>query len=167
MLYLLDNKVWLFFVTNPLTEVHIRELARKLNLSPTTVLKLLAPLMKKDLLKTKKEGKNTIIASNYDNELFIFYKKWSNLVLLIDSEIISEIKVNNPNSIVLFGSYSIGEDTEKSDIDIATDVNVKINIEKYETILKRKIQIHNINNSINPLLLENIKQGILLYGVMK
>ncbi len=166
MLKLINNKVWLYFVKNPSSSIHIRELARKLNLSPPNILNQVRQLLKENLLKSKKQGKNLIITSNYENDEFIEKKKWTNLFLLIDSQLIDEIK-EKVDTIILFGSFCRGEDTEKSDIDIAIDKEIDIDkIEKYEDILNRKIQFHIIDKNISNNLKENIKQGALIKGVM-
>ena len=167
MLDLINNDVWIYFVKNPGVSVHIRELARRLSLSPPTVLIQVRALIKKKLLKSEKQGKNLILISNYENDSFIENKKWSNLFLLVDCGLVDKIKEELASTIILFGSFSRGEDTEKSDIDIAVDKEPDIkNIERYEDKLNRKIQFHVINRSISDNLKENIQQGILLSGVM-
>ena len=72
------------------------------------------------------------------------------------------------STIILFGSYSRGEDTVNSDIDIAIigrkekDVNLK----RFEKILERKITINFYSSfkSIHTHLKENIFNGIVLAG---
>ena len=69
--------------------------------------------------------------------------------------------------IILFGSYSRGEDIENSDIDIAIISNKKLNLdlEKYKRFLNRVINIHEINlNKISSEFLFNLYNGIVLGG---
>ena len=164
MLELINNKTWIYFVKNPSSEVHIRELARKLKISPPSVLKQSRGLLKLGLLKSKKQGKNVVLSANYDVGDFITMKKWTNIFLLIDSNLVKDTQ-DKVSTLILFGSFSRGEDIEKSDIDLAVDKELDINLDKYEGILNRNIQFHVINKSMGSNLKENIGQGILLSGV--
>jgi predicted nucleotidyltransferase len=80
-------------------------------------------------------------------------------------------RLSNP-TIVVFGSYSRGEDIEKSDIDfyIETPSKKKINLNKFEKALQRKIQFfiyNNIQNVENKELANNIVNGITLNGFVE
>ncbi|MBU4308308.1 MAG: nucleotidyltransferase domain-containing protein [Nanoarchaeota archaeon] len=70
---------------------------------------------------------------------------------LYESRLIDYLKkfYEEPKSIILFGSYSKGLDTEKSDIDICviTDKNDLPDLTIFEKKLNRKINI--INSNIN------------------
>ncbi len=109
---------------------------------------------------------------NYDNEKFIGLKRSLNLYSLYSSGLLEELEefYMNPKCIVLFGSYSRGEDTNESDIDIAVISSKEDmpDIGKYENALNRKISIHIIksiksedNNFINTLV-----NGIVLSGYL-
>ena len=71
-------------------------------------------------------------------------------------------------TIILFGSYSFGEDTVDSDIDIAVigSEKMSINLDKYEKLLEREIIINFYKNfkGIDKNLRENIARGIILKG---
>ena len=164
MLDLINNNTWIYFVKNPSSRIHIREISRRIKISPPSVLNQTKKLIKKGLLVSEKQGKNVVISSNYENELFIEKKKWTNLFLLLDSGIVDKLNCIN-NTVILFGSYSKGEDTERSDIDIAIDKKPNINLEEYEDKLERKIQFHIIERKMQDNLKENIRQGILLGGL--
>lgn len=165
MLEKINNKVFVYFCMNPHSSGHIRELARTLNISPPTCIELIKELEKADLIKKRKIGKSILISPNLTDK-FIFYKKWVNLFLFIDSGLVQKILKENPGTFVIFGSYSRGEDIEKSDIDIALDIDFKHDLSKYEKILNRKIQIHLTSKNMPKNLIENIRQGILIEGVM-
>ena len=70
--------------------------------------------------------------------------------------------------VILFGSYSYGEDTINSDIDIAIieRKEKKVNLEKFEKFLKRDIRINFYEdfNKIHKNLRSNIFNGIVLIG---
>ncbi|MBU1855165.1 MAG: nucleotidyltransferase domain-containing protein, partial [Nanoarchaeota archaeon] len=71
-----------------------------------------------------------------------------------------------PNSIILFGSYSFGENNEQSDIDIAiqTTLNKKIDLKKYEQKLRHTIQIFLLDEKTPENLKKSIYNGIVLRG---
>ena len=101
-----------------------------------------------------------------DNSLDYLSK--NNLFILYDSGVIEFLKNKiMPNSIVLFGSFSRGEDLEESDIDLFIESEIKvIDLKKFEKKLKRKINLNfnsNINNLKKPFL-NNLINGIVLYG---
>ena len=64
----------------------------------------------------------------------------SNLEKIYGSGIVDFLsnKYNRPKSIILFGSFSKGEDIENSDIDIAVSTNKRLNLDisKYEKIIR-------------------------------
>lgn len=165
MLKKMNNKVWLYFVLHPGESVHIRELARRLKLSPTSVLAYSKPLLKEKLVISKREGRNLVLTTNQANQAFQSQKKWTNLALLVDSGLIDKLNEAGATSIILFGSFSRGEDTERSDIDLAVDSPIRLELGKFESMLNRKIQLHSIGD-LPALLRENVRQGLLLEGVM-
>jgi predicted nucleotidyltransferase len=99
------------------------------------------------------------------------YKKIYNISFLIESGIIEHIWNRiMPKSIILFGSYSRGEDDETSDIDIFVEAKQeKIDTSKFEKKLCRKIQLH-FNpdfKSYSSELKNNIINGTILYGFLE
>lgn len=163
MLEKINNEVFIYFCKNPHNSIHIRELARLLEISPPKCIGLIKKLG--DLLLQKRAGKSILISANLD-EKFIYYKKWANIFIFLESGILKELNKEDPDSIILFGSYARGEDNEKSDIDVALDRTIKKDLSKFEKKLNRRIQFHNISKKINKHLAENIRQGILVEGVM-
>ena len=126
---------------------------------------LIAQLQIEDLIIKEKIGRSILIKAHL-NDRFIFYKKWVNMFLLLESGLIQKISEKNIQTLILFGSYSRGEDNEKSDIDLASDIDIEEDLSKYEKMLNRKIQIHKLSKKMPNTLIENIKQGILLDGIM-
>ena len=75
-----------------------------------------------------------------------------------------------PKSIVLFGSFSKGEDIESSDIDIFVEAEeMEIDLTKFEKKLSRKINLYFDENlkKLGKNLKENIINGIVLGGVIE
>lgn len=147
----------------------VREIARMIKISPPTAASISNTLEDKDLIKVKKERVQHKIFGNLENEYFKKLKRIYNIFYLLDlTEFL--VKNFNPNTIVVFGSYSKGEDTEDSDIDIFVDsiTNREINLEKFEKELSRRIHLHvNDIKRIPDDLRKNIINGIILYGFIE
>ena len=77
----------------------------------------------------------------------------------------------HPRCIVLFGSYAKGEDTDKSDIDLAivTDMTDIPETDKFERSLKRKININLLKNvkKESPNFINSLANGIVLSGYLE
>src|SRR3989344_6059973 len=141
-------RVMELFFKYPYRSFYIRELARLTGLSSTGIIKIVKRLKKEKLL-TSKKAKNVEEIKPDFNGRFLIEKRIYNLSSLYDLGLVELLKkfYEQPKAIVMFGSYSEGMDTEKSDIDIAIiATNKKIpNLEDFEKKLARKINIHIID----------------------
>ena len=122
------KKVLDYFIDHPKEKVHLRYISRKLDISPSTAKIALEILKKKELIDEKKIANLRIFYANIESIRFKEIKKLINLESI--KPIIKNIK-NKTNiiSLVLFGSYAKGTNTEKSDIDLLLITNKKIHIE--------------------------------------
>jgi len=105
------------------------------------------------------------------NEVFKFYKL-ADLILRIKESGLLDFLVDNffPDAIVLFGSASRGEDTEKSDIDLfLVAEREEIELSGFEKKLKRKIELHFAKNvrEMPVEFLNSVVNGIVLYGFLE
>ena len=148
-----------------------REIAGELRVSPTAVSKALVDLRKFRLVVVEKIGKINLnyVELNRDLSDAIYFKGLENLRMIYVSGLVEDLKDSFPGaSILLFGSYSRGEDVIFSDIDIAVvgAKEKKINCSKFEKILKRKININFYPSfrKIHKNLRESILSGVLLHG---
>ena len=148
-----------------------RQLSKLLKVSPTAIAKSLPLLEKENLVKIiKNKGLNlTSIELNRDNQKTMLLKRVENLGFIYESGLSDFLYDEFPgDTIILFGSYSKGEDTIKSDIDIAIigTKDKKINLEKYEKELQREIRINFYPSfkEIHKNLKENIFNGIVIAG---
>jgi len=148
-----------------------REIARILKVSPTSIAKSL-PILKKENLISIEKSKNmnlTLVELNRDNEKAMELKRVENLKIIYESQIVNFLENNFPGcTIILFGSFSRGEDIFDSDIDIAI-IGIKekeVLLEKFEKILERAINLNFYRNTreIHKHLRENIFNGIVLRG---
>jgi len=143
-------------------------LANALKVSPTAIAKSLNQLEKEGLIKIKKD-KRFSIEFNRDNPRAIAFKRVENLRLIYESGLSEVLFEEFPGAtIILFGSYSYGEDTISSDIDVAIigSKEKEIKTDKFEKALGKKIILHFYPSfkEIHKNLKENILNGILLKG---
>jgi predicted nucleotidyltransferase len=174
MATIVDNKrsqIIQFFLDNPTQEVHLRSLSRKLKISPTWIAKVIPEFKEMLVIRKDKERKITLMKANRDSTKFIEFKRSNNLSNIYESNLIEELvqSYQRPEAIVLFGSYSKGEDIEQSDIDIGivTDKKIVEDWTKYEKRLKRKITIKELKRKSIPLeFMNTLANGITLYGFL-
>lgn len=164
----------IFFV-NPTKEKYLMEISRDAELAHTSVKKNLDELIKLGLIieSAEKKGgrKFPIYKANLNNRLFKKYKMIYNLFSLLESGVIEFIEEKlMPKSIILFGSYQRGEDTENSDIDIFVECREdKLNVDKFEKKLNRNIQLHFKENFnlYSKELKNNVINGIVISGFLE
>lgn len=165
------NKVMELFLLNPDKQFHLREIARLSGLSPAGALKISRKLEKEGLVLREKTRVTDNYIANVENKEYIALKKAFNIYNIFSCGIIGELKNKYlPEAIVLFGSYARGEDTEKSDVDIAviTEKRKSPDMTKYEKVLKRKINIHEIKlQKASREFKNNLTNGITLCGFLK
>jgi len=148
-----------------------REISLILKVSPTAIAKSIPLLEKENLISVVKE-KNLNLSSvsfNRDSQKAINLKRVENLKMLYDLDLISFLEEKFPGDvIILFGSYSYGEDVFSSDIDIAVIGSKPKNLDlsMFENNLKREIRINFYEdfNKIYKNLRSNILNGIILSG---
>jgi predicted nucleotidyltransferase len=162
----------LFFIKAGMI-LNAQAIARNLKVSPPAVLKAF-PLLEKEgmlIIKKDKESKRWSIELNRDDHKLIWLKRADNLKQVYESGLAQYLYDTIPEAtIILFGSYSFGEDTAKSDIDIAI-IGAKqkeLNLKEYEKKLEREIRINNYKSfkEIDKHLLNNILNGITLKGAV-
>ncbi len=159
------------FFDCPGKNFQMREISRNTKISQPSVINHLRKLIKEELVIRENKSIYPTYIANRDNEKFRVYKKIDMLLRLYDSKIINYIYDEcSPKVIILFGSASMGEDIETSDIDLFVDSKSKeLKLEKYEKILKRKINILYEENfkKISKELKNNILNGIMIKGYLK
>ncbi|MFH1439728.1 MAG: nucleotidyltransferase domain-containing protein [Candidatus Woesearchaeota archaeon] len=169
------NKTVEIFFRNPIKKHYLMDISRNIGLAHTSVKKNLDKLIKLGLIVKSIENKGNrkfpLFKANFNNKLFKKYKTIYNISSILESKIIGFIEEKlMPKSIVLFGSYLRGEDTEKSDIDLFIECNRdELNIDSFEKKLGRKIELHfNDNfNSYSKELKNNIINGMVLSGFLE
>ncbi|MBT3464049.1 nucleotidyltransferase domain-containing protein [archaeon] len=149
------------------TKLNQRRISILLKVSPTAVSKSLIKLKNHKIIQLEKDKFSKIlsISLNFENPKVQYLKRIENIKMIYESELAEFLYESFPGSrIILFGSYSRGEDTITSDVDIAIvkSKEKNINLIKYEEMLERKINL-NFYKDLNKLdinLKANIERGI-------
>ena len=144
-------------------------LADALGVSSTAISKSLKRLVKEGLIVLDKEKWQISISLNRGNPAVIGLKRAENLRMLYDSGLCMFLFDSFPGAtLVVFGSYSFGEDVSSSDIDIAVigSSEKDTSLDAFEKILHRKIvlQFYPSLGKIHKYLKDNILNGILIKG---
>lgn len=172
------NKALNWFFSFPNIEMSLNDLAEELKISKTTAKRMVLQLMNEGFLKREILGKTWRISCNQDHIYNTSRKIAHNLIPIYEFGIIQEIhkRIKNPRAIILFGSYRKGDDTEKSDIDIAVEVlgNEEVRLVQLGKLAKfgyRKDVLVNLyvytRNKIDLNLFSNIINGIVLEGFLE
>ena len=143
-------------------EISVREYSREVKISPPTASKQLKELEKEGLLLSNEKGIYIYFRANREGFFFQQLARlyWYSLLYPLTASLHENI---NYKRIILFGSLSKAENTQKSDIDLFIDIEAK----KIENIglkrsLKREIQFHFRNALKNKDLKKNIEQGVII-----
>ncbi len=159
------------FFDDPIKDFQLRQISRMIKLEHKSVLIYLKKLVKLGLIKINTSTLYKSYNSNTENEIFKKYKKIFNQLKISESGLI-EFLDNElmPEVIILFGGYAKGTDVKDSDIDIfIQSKQQKINLDKFEKILKRKIHLvfDKDLKYMSKELKNNITNGIILSGNLR
>lgn len=151
-----------------------RLIAKLVGVSPPAVMKAIPGLEKENFIKVEqdKESKRWAIQLNRNSHKIMQLKRVDNLKQIYESGFVDLIEKEFAGAtIILFGSYSRGEDILNSDIDIAVAgrKHKLVNLNKFEEILLRKININFYDSfpNIHKYLKENLCNGIVLVGCIE
>jgi predicted nucleotidyltransferase len=151
----------------------LREISRKTKIAPPSVKKYLNELEKEGLIIKGKHRihEYPIYYANRDNEYFKFLKKLDIIQKIKEYGLLEYLNDKCiPDSIILFGSASKGEDLKDSDLDLfLLCKEKKLDLIKYEKQLNRKINLFFSENfnKLSKELKNNIINGVILKGYLK
>jgi len=166
----LQNDLFGFLCIRAGQSFNLRGLARHLKVSPTAVSKALIGLEKLKLIVVEKSKTMNLfdVRFNRDNHKAIEFKRVENLRLIYGSGLVDFLEESFPGcTIVLFGSYSKGEDVVGSDVDIAVigSKEKKIDLTSFDKLFQRSVFINFYSDwRIDGELKNNIRNGITLRG---
>jgi len=148
-----------------------RQIAKFLAVSPPAVMKALPDLEKESLIKIKqdRETKRWSVELNRDNHRVMQLKRADNLKLVYETGLADFLEKEFAGAtVILFGSYSRGDDIINSDIDIAviSRKEKEADLTNYEKEIERRININFYDSfkHIHKHLKENLCNGIILAG---
>ncbi|MEK6906149.1 MAG: nucleotidyltransferase domain-containing protein [Nanoarchaeota archaeon] len=175
MLHIKDNKkkVLELFFDNPTEQFYLRQISRKTKIAVTSVRKYLNELLSEKMIIKINKWIYPSFKANRDSDdgIFKFYKKLNIIERIYSSGLLDYLEDKcMPNSIILFGSASLGEDIENSDIDIFVESDEKkLLLDEFNKKLNRKINIffEKDFSRLNKELKNNISNGIKLRGYLK
>ncbi len=170
-LTLLQNEILRVLFKKTGTTLNQRQLANCLNVTPPAIIKALPLLEKLNYIHTRKdeETKRYSIELNKENHRIIQLKRIDNLKQIYESGLADLLEKEYAGAtILLFGSYSRGEDLFNSDIDLAVLERKEKNIDltRFEKEFERKIHTLFFESwkKINEQLKNNILNGIVIAG---
>ncbi|ATZ61313.2 MAG: nucleotidyltransferase domain-containing protein [Methanosarcinales archaeon Met12] len=115
-----DWKILAFFLRNPTTTVYVKELARRLHVSPGSVSKAVKRFAMDNLLLKEEKGLAHLYKLNNESAIVKSLKKAYSLMRIHELKIADKFLDADENiiSLALYGSYATGDYDEKSDIDL-------------------------------------------------
>lgn len=168
------TKLLTYFLEHPTSVIHLRSLARKLDMSATWVATASKQLHRLGLINLVRhpERKELSLSANFESAQFKAIKRSYNLYALHASGLVEHLTntYNQPECIVAFGSYAKGEDTEQSDIDIAIITSRKeiLKTSKFSKRLGRPLQVKElVKKHISKDFWQTLANGVVLSGYLE
>ena len=162
-----------YFFVNSTIRLRVRQIERATKTPLPSVVRYVEELKEEGVLKAENVSGILLYSADRSSKSYLLEKRLFNIKQLFDAGLIEYlIKEYHNAPIILFGSYSRGEDLENSDIDLYLESpkKGKPNLSKFEKSLQRNIQIfkHKTINGIgNKELANNIINGITLNGFLE
>lgn len=161
-----------FFYKHPNSRVHLRKLARRLDVSPGFVSEHITSLVDGGIVKESREGNVRVFTADTSNAEYRRNKRAFNLWEILNSDLVPRLEDHlHPDALILFGSYLKGADGGKSDVDIAV-INGRREIpdlSDYEEEFERSIRLTQVDSleEAEPEFLETLANGFVLSGYLE
>lgn len=172
--------LWFFFAY-PDKEFSLNDIREETKTSKSNAKKIILDFEKKGLVKREILGRLWRLRANTESARFRHAKIAYNLELVYEiyrEYLLEEITKHYPQAraVIFFGSYRKGEDTQKSDIDIAIEVPgtkepkideiLSLNKVAYRENVKVNLLVFS-RDKVDLNLFANIANGIVLDGVLE
>src|SRR3989338_8325899 len=117
--YNIKEKIKEYFFMNPTAKLRVRQIERELGLPLPSVIRYCSELEKEGILRKESVSGISAYSADRASKKFLIEKRLLNIKMMFESGLVDYIIREHFNPIiVLFGSYSKGEDIESSDIDL-------------------------------------------------
>lgn len=170
-LTILQQEILRFLFMNAGETFNARGLAVPLGVSQPAISKALPLLEKQDFIRVAKDrnSKRLSIELNRENSLVVGMKRADNIRQIYESGLAEFLREKFPScAAIVFGSFAKGEDTHKSDIDIAIigTKSKSLDLSDFEKKLTKEIRVNFYKSfkEIKAELRNNILGGLLLSG---
>lgn len=177
------KKILEIFFNFPFNEIHLREIARKSNVSLSNVKNSMQLLVKEGMFKKREVSRMSFFKPDLGSDALLkmfeilemerkekFYDKNKKIARLLQNYTRDLVNLSNNNiqSVILFGSVARSEWTSKSDIDIIAvaaekDKNIITALDKAKTNLSPLLKITPISAEIENFI-NGIKNKTEFYG---
>ncbi len=170
-LTILQQEILRFLFMNAGESFNARGLAMSLGVSQPAISKSLPLLEKHSFIRMAKDrnSKRFSIELNRENPMVTGMKRADNIRLIYESGLAEFLREKFPGcAVILFGSFAKGEDTRRSDIDIAV-VGAKsknVDLSEFEKKIMKDVRINFYQSfgKIDTELKNSILGGVLLSG---
>ena len=169
----IKQRIKKYFFENPTARLRVRQIERAVKVPLPSAIRYARELEAESFLKSHEISGVNFYSANRGSKRFLAEKRAFNTKQLFDCSLIDYLAEEYGNPVVIvFGSYSSGEDIEKSDIDLYIETQKKhdFKLEKFEKILNRKIQVFNyqsLDKIPNKALANNMLNGTILNGFVE
>ena len=163
----IELKILGLYLSDYTAKFHVREISRILDANHRTISLALKALENKGVMKHEIAGKNKQYFLNLDNFLtkeYIRNAESAKKIKLLDKyfvlkKLLAELSEDLKGTpMILFGSYSKGEETKDSDVDILILKDGKE--QKIENIIKEFAKRHNIEIQLQKMTGNQFESGI-------
>ncbi len=167
------QKILEYFLANPTVKLRAREIERAVKVSFPSVPRYVKESESEGILHKETIGRVVFFTASRGSLEYKKKKLCFNLKQLLSCGVLEAFRVEMSNPVVvLFGSYSRGEDIETSDIDLYVETKSKkeIYFKRFEKKLGKEIQMHkfaSLKDVPNKELANNIINGIVLNGFLE
>ena len=162
----MEERILNYFFENPKDVLNLRTLSKKTGISHMSVLRTVRNLSSKGYLRLEKKKVESLVSLDYDSTKDA--RRLYNLKKVLESGLADYLEkfFEFPDAIVLFGSYSFGEDEGTGDIDIAvqTTLERRPELKNLEKKLNRPIELFLFDDNTKEELKKSIYNGFVLRG---
>ncbi|MFH0870546.1 MAG: nucleotidyltransferase domain-containing protein [archaeon] len=162
-----------YFFIHPTEKKRVRQLERETLLPLPSAIRYCKELEKECFIRSEKLAGMAVYSADRTSKKFLLEKKLFNVRRLFELGIVNWfISEYDSPALIVFGSFSKGEDVEGSDIDIYLETPIKQSkdLRFLEKKIGKTLHIHkykSISSMENKELANNILNGVILNGFIE